>query len=437
VSLALVALLACAAPAFATEVTTRGSVVVRWQSNPATCAEHGLCGRSGSLSWRPERNVGGFSQIGADFGYLSLYDAEAIARSHRGAESCIDRVDAPADIVGKPGTRRGVLTVTMREIKEFGFGRCAGPLGSDFAAALPQSPPLTANALRNGTLIDLRGRTPFSAGPFEGEVISTLTFRTRRERPSSDGGESTQTTTAPRQPEGHVVHYGTTTATYAIEQLTGDAGYAFSGAPRPECRPFDACEMTGDVTLHADVHEGSLTLSSTRRLAPGARETVAAGLRALRRGGTRFFGDVNLGPEFDPDREPEPESPFAIPFSASATPAGGETCTDTGSFTELYLAVGRRRAGIALRLLHGGNSRPDPLRTRCPGPGSDDVGALASGLLPLDSVAEPRVELTLKPAGFTTLGMRGAGRGDLKLSLRLTTLRATTRDIRVQREDFP
>jgi hypothetical protein len=426
------ALLVCAAPAAATEVSASGSVVVLWQSNPATCAEHGLCGRSGTLSWRPERGPGGISLSSYDFGFLSIFSTSAVARSYRGASSCIDLVGTPADIVGRPGSRRGVLVFSMRGVTEFSFGRCAGPLATDFAPAMPESPPVTTRALRSGTLIDFRGRQPFSAGAFEGEVVSTLTLRTRPE-PRSDAGS---TRTVPLQPHrGRLVHYGTVAARYTIESLTGDAGYALSGAPSPECAPFDTCGLTGDLMLHANVHEGSVLISSTRRVPANRAETVAAGMRAFRRGGTSFFGDAALGPAFNPDTDGEPETPFAIPFSATAKPHGGETCSDTGSFREPYLDLDRRKTGVALRLLHSGNVQPDPLRTRCPGPGTDDVDELAIGFVPIASVGQPLITLTLTPAQtFTTVGLRGQGQGDLTLSLRLTSLRAVTRTTRVRRD---
>ena len=91
---ALVALLVAAGTASAADVATRGSLVVRWHSNPATCAERGLCDRSGVLSWRPEPEYASFDLLDANFGFLALYSTQAIARSHRGSEACVDRLRA-------------------------------------------------------------------------------------------------------------------------------------------------------------------------------------------------------------------------------------------------------------------------------------------------------------------------------------------------------
>jgi hypothetical protein len=426
---ALVALLVCAAPAAAAPVRVSGQLIVRWQSNPATCAGPGLCDRWGTLAWRPEADSGSIDVGSGDVGSLSFYGAPAVARSYRrdggSIASCIDRNVAPRDVQIQSGASRNTLVYTMREIVEFSFGRCAGPLGVDFARALPQAPAIQAAALRRGALIDLRARTPFASGPFEGEVISTITIRPRRERDTSGGSESQ--TVPPRRER--LVRYGQLTASYAVESLSGDAGYALSGAPAAECAPFDTCGLTGDVVLHADVHQGSVRLTSVRRLPLGARETVGSALRALRSGGTRFFGDAFLGPA-----ETDPEAPFAIPLSATATPGGGARCADEGSFREPYLELRRRRAGIAMRLRHGGNDDPDPLRTRCPGPGSADVGSLASGVLPAASIGAERITMTLRPGSFTMPGLRGSGLGDVRLSLRLVSLRARARTERVQHD---
>jgi hypothetical protein len=61
------------------------------------------------------------------------------------------------------------------------------------------------------------------------------------------------------------------------------------------------------------------------------------------------------------------------------------------------------------------------------------MGPLARATLPASAIGQPRIELTLRPApGFVAPGFRGTGRGELTLSLRLTSVRALTRLIRVE-----
>src|SRR5215213_10304524 len=202
VAVALLALMTCTGTAEAAPASVSGSLVVRWQSNPDTCATAGLCNRSGSLSWRPALDFTAVSFGGGGFQFLSFFGSEAVARSYRsGGDStatCIDRNAAPTDIEIESSGRNGTVVLSMRRSEGFGFGRCAGPLGSDFAGALPESRPIKVADARRGGLIDLRGRTPFSAGPFTGEVISTLTLRARPEpRDDEDSSRSITHTIAP------------------------------------------------------------------------------------------------------------------------------------------------------------------------------------------------------------------------------------------------
>src|SRR4051812_24128938 len=78
---ALAALVVLAPAAQAAAVRPSGSVVVRWQSNPDTCASFGLCGRSGTLSWRPGSDLLELDS-GTGIGYVGLFGSEAIVRSH-------------------------------------------------------------------------------------------------------------------------------------------------------------------------------------------------------------------------------------------------------------------------------------------------------------------------------------------------------------------
>jgi hypothetical protein len=65
------------------------------------------------------------------------------------------------------------------------------------------------------------------------------------------------------------------------------------------------------------------------------------------------------------------------------------------------------------------------LRTRCPGPASDDLsGPLASGSFPLSAFRHRRVTLRLTTGtGYTTAGYRGRARPDLTIVLRRTRVK--------------
>jgi hypothetical protein len=438
VVLALVALFASAASASAQDVRVHGSLLVRWQSNPATCEQQGLCSRWGTLAWNPTSDTAHADSFADAFSFLDFFESRVVARSYRAdgetPATCIDNDVAPVDIrISAQG--RGRVVFSMRDFDEFSFGRCAGPLGRDFALALPQSKQLSRTGVMRGGLVDLRARTPFSSGPFEGEVVSTLTVRQKPERAESGSDDGSTEETIPKPRPGRLVRYGSVGASYAIERLAGDAGYDLRGMDG-ECSPFDTCGMTGDLMVHADVHEGTVRISSTRSIPLGSTETAADGLAALRRGGTHVYTDSTIGPSPFLDVD-DTETPFSIPFTATATPRGGETCNDSGKYLSPILGLRRTRAGLLAWLTHGGNSTPDALRTRCPGPGSDTVRSIGSALIPIAAVGRERIELTLRPEELAMAGLRGSGRGELQLTLRRTSLRATSRTTRIEREVEP
>jgi hypothetical protein len=425
---AVAALVVLAPAAQAARIHPSGSVVVRWHSDPGTCAAFGLCGRSGTLSWRLDPGSSALDLV-SGFGSLSVYGGRSVVRSHRLAgdrtATCIDAPESPFDLqVDSAG--RGRVIVTMRHVEEFSAGRCAGPLAGDFAGALPQSPPVATAALRQGAVIDLRGRAAFGAGPFAGEVVSTLTLRTARTRPETGDGGTTQTTPLVRK--GPRVRYGRLLVTYAIERTAGQFGFTFEGTPAPACETFDTCGLSGHLGMRAEHSGGRLTVSSLRRLAPGAEETVGSGMRALAAGGTHVYSDALLGDEPGPEPAPAPGLPVE---EASGFP-GEQPCTDTSAVREVYLAATRSRGGVRIRLIRGGNALPDELRTRCPGPASDDLGALAGGLLQIDAIGSKAPSVTLRPAtAFQTPAFNGRGQGQVELRLRLLSIRARTTVVRV------
>src|SRR3954447_10332854 len=178
-ALAGVVALCMLVPAFAhaADVTSRGSLVIRWASNPDTCGDAGLCGRSGTLSWRPGRGSFDVSTGGTQVTY---FEDPAVARSRRETDSgpriCVEATDNLIELAAAHA--KGGSVLTMDKTPGLDVGRCAGPLPADFAGALPRSRPFSPSRLgRRGGTIDMRGRAPFAAGPFSGEVISSLQLR--------------------------------------------------------------------------------------------------------------------------------------------------------------------------------------------------------------------------------------------------------------------
>src|SRR4051794_12000011 len=427
------ALLAWPGAAHAADVTTQGEVVVRWHSNPDACAASGMCDRSGTLTWRPARNESRLDLSELSYALVDVFGGDLVARSYRatsaGTAACLDR---PATPFGIPVELRGrrAFVVNMRAVDEFSFGHCAGPLASDFATAMPQSPPVSVAAARRSALIDLRGRAPFASGAFSGEVVSTLTLRTHREAAGTE--TTTSTGSSPPDTPTRKARLGALIASYAVTAFKGDAGFGFTGSDESTCFVYDSCGLVGDLTLHPDLSAGSVFFDSYRSIRAGRKETLGSALRALRAGKTRVDADGQLGSS----DEDSSEIKTTLPLTESALPARGAECSDTGAFPEPYLEMKRSARGLALRLTGSGNSAPDPLRTRCPGPARDDLGALAAGSIPFAAVGRPQIEVTLRPSkGFSAFGLRGTGHGAITLSLKRLSIAASTRTISVQRRE--
>ncbi|MFL5895682.1 MAG: hypothetical protein ACJ76Z_11315 [Thermoleophilaceae bacterium] len=411
-------------------LSSSGALVVRWQSNPDTCAASGLCGRSGTLSWRPGSD-NSLEFFGADAGgFVGFFGADAVVRSRRttsdGDAVCVDTITGSLVNLALKPAGRGRVALAMTDETGLGFGRCAGPLGADFASALPVSAPLEVAALKRGTGVDLQQTNPFGGGAFTGEVISTLVLRTHRER----GGISESFGTSVKPRRGPRVRYGLIQLTYAIEHLTADMGIAYTGLPAPGCEPFDGCGLGGTLRIAGEFDQGRLVAGGARRL-PGAhaRETPAAALRALRSGRSRGNVEAFLGTE-----------PVVFQLSQTAGFEGEQPCTDSGRYEVEDLGTRHAAGGIRVSFGQSGGTVADLIRTRCPGPLSLDLGLggpLATGTLRFRALGQKSLTLTLRPpAAFDSVAYRGAGQGAVTLSLRLVRQDVSTRTVRVERSPF-
>jgi hypothetical protein len=422
-----------AAPASpAADVIPYGQVIVRFESNPATCADSGLCGRSGALVWRPSR-FGATFELGEGFAFFDIGDGSLVARSVRdtpiGPGVCIDSLDAPTffELARVPGNR---YRAEPSDASALGFGRCAGPLGTDFQSALPVSKPVTTRALRRGTRVDLTGRRAFNAGPFTGSVDSTLVLRTRRARGEDElsDGTSVPVRHGPRERIGQL------RLRYAIDSVQGDAGFSYGGGAGFACAPFDSCGLAGDLDFATAARGGTLTVYSYRRLRGRTHETRAAALRALRAGKSSAGAEALLG-FIGPDEE---SSGAVVRISERAAFAGAATCRDTSTLGVEGLRARRAPSGLRFAIVQDGDPTPDHVRTRCPGPGAADLapdGALAAGEIRFSALGDPAPALVLHPpATFSSSAYRGAGRGAISVSLRLVAVSVSTRTIRKERE---
>jgi hypothetical protein len=296
-------------------------------------------------------------------------------------------------------------------------GRCAGPLASDLAAALPKSRPVSAARLRNGGRIDMRSRRAFAAGPFEGEVASTLVLRVRREIPTEVHAARRARSAALRR------RYGLLTLTYAVERMSGEVGLGFAGTRAPSCGLFDVCDMTGDLAVRATDSRGTLVVHSARRLGSARRETAAGALSSLRAGRSRVDGLLFFGEE---DSYPPVTAKFPVVETVGFP--GLPPCSDDGTLTTETLNAGAVPNGLSVRL-DPQSEDSAALRTRCPGPMAADLAdrIVASGVVPYSAMGNDHPSLALRPPdSFDAPAFGGRGRGAIDVELKLTGVEVET-----------
>ena len=223
--LLLLAALAVPAPAGAqsrsSELTATGTITVTWRGDASRgCAGAAVCdvqGRTalpvdarGQLTTR--RTAGALRS----FGYLFDDRSISVARVTRGGagDGSPICVDAPPTggfgpggfgLTIRPGPSGRVL-LGVQATSALSAGRCAGPLASDLATALPRTS-ATVSRLVAGTTVDLSGRRAFTAGPFSGEVVAAVGVaaapaRTHRSGRSGPGWPRPGHATAPGRVSG-------------------------------------------------------------------------------------------------------------------------------------------------------------------------------------------------------------------------------------------
>lgn len=395
-----------------------GAVTITWAGDPARgCAEAGVCEISGSVTARARGESGGETSGGNDreatLGSLHIHTEPGIARVLRGppgapAGACTDRAAAgPAIEVDR--VRGGEATILLAP---FGApdevalaGRCAGPLASDLESAFLTATVEQRRLVEGFARIDLSGTRAFAGGPFSGEVRSTLAI----ERTSRRVRSATRTS---QEVPGQLLRRRIAfQMSYDVLRPRGTLVTRWAGGPEPFCLALDACALSGMHTLRLRPG-GALGSLDVFALVPASRvrgRSRAAVVAALRAGRIRpdsielSFGGSMRG-------------------EATAAWAGGAVCR--GETRTAPDVAGDVRGGalvLALGRGEGFGDDEDPLRTRCPGPGSADFPgrAMATGRIPLRRLGARRLGLTLRGGRPATGAFTIARRGEIRLDLRL------------------
>lgn len=426
--LLVTALLAWAPSAWARDVDasgeTSGDITVSWHGDPTRgCAPAGVCDVSGSLTYRPaSADVYGQVYNGRfhpEELYLTADDPSSI-RVHRqtpaGAEGiCLDRQDNDFNLeLRRQSKDRYRLGLDRQGLASDGFssGRCTGPVAQELASVFPSGTIDALALLHHSAVLDMRQREPFVAGPFVGELVSTVRSRLGRASTSSETVSGPFDSGRP-----HKTRELALSLVYDVAQASGSLGTTFIGSGEPFCVPFDSCGVRGSTSYSLALPQGGTTLQvfASRILRGHERPTLRSALQDLR------AGRLELQADFD-----EPDLALGH-VTSSLTRLDGSTCAASGSQPTVEMKMQRGRAGAHFVLGPPDSRAVDTLRTDCPGPSESDViseSPVASGDVPLSKLAGETARIRLRTSSsFSSAAYQGTRSGEIDLQLARTSIR--------------
>jgi len=403
---------AAASRGLAMSARVSGTIVATWHGDPARgCAAAGLCETRGSATYRP--GFDGRLTVGRSS--LSFAGAEAaeppVVRVRDGAPTapvaCADVLESVFSPLAF-AYLGDELQVSL-EALDLSAGRCAGPRTLDLAHALPRGRVKTAALKRRGRTVDLAARTRYVAGPFSGEVISTVRVAFGQSRPARE--DLSPAILSLPAASARKRRYWLLDLRYRIAAASGAIVTDFRGVPDPACAALGACGAAGTSTYTLKGVSGRVDVLAGARLRQGRRRpSVAAALRRLHRGSLLLYAQSRLW-----------RARATVSESISSS---GTSCWDS-LFTEPPGVDSRGSAAGLTLLLRSDDfgSLGDSVRTRCPGPSQPDVlgaGALAHGTIPLTELGAPALRWTAASRrAFSRNGYAGSRQGALRLDLQL------------------
>jgi hypothetical protein len=277
--------------------------------------------------------------------------------------------------------------------------RCAGPLPVDVGTALPTAS-ISLSRIMRGGIIDLRGSHAFVAHGFSGVVRSTVVLRLGRARAS----HPSQTVPVPSGPErGKQIR--SVVVTYRVERLRGSAVTEVHALSDPgECGPFDACGLSGTVTMAPGVARGgTVSLFASAFATRPQRDLLAA---------------VGLGAHGNPAGiGVEGGGGTALHGTVAADLSQDGQCRDETRVSAASVQVQSHAGHVIISLSPQSTQATDPLRTRCPGP---DLGeqALVVSTLTHSALHGRVVTVMLHGNSFSDGPYRVRTRSTLVLTLR-------------------
>ncbi|MFZ1996233.1 MAG: hypothetical protein WAU75_19135 [Solirubrobacteraceae bacterium] len=402
-----------------------GLLTVQFHGDGAAgCARWGLCGYSGTVTWRPPPS--GSVQIDVTGGRHPTTSAALLPTTTFGpapaagvttadvqlagggpsapAVRCVDAAVTGA-VTGFPA-HHGLVLVSLRQVEPaLLVTRCAGPRDPDVIPQLP-APVLSLPALERGqrTISFAVSSTLLSHGLI-GSISSTLSLHL---------GRPHRATSSNRSPG----RGGTRVRELEVEYraaITGSVAEYIRGATNPlVCGPLGACGLTGTITLAPRVRDIKVHVIAQERATKPARNLLAAvGLAPGPSRGVAAFG----------------AGAWAVGGSVRAElMQGSERCDDAAPLGFGTLLVGSTRGGLGLVYGLGTSSGASPSVTDCPGP-LPFTTVPALGTVPL-SVLRGRTTRVTLGRGSSTSDDGYDIRFVPHLTVTLTRVKARTRIVR-------
>lgn len=370
-----------------------GEISVSFRSDPSTgCAARAACGYQGTIAWTPggggslgfaRGKVGGRTRTSALLllgeGPSGVGSVTAADVQRLGGAACADeQADGPWPRAVAHGDR---VTVTLGGV--LSPTRCAGPLPSDLARALPRATISLAALRRPGARLDFRTQRSFASHGFAGTLISNLVIRLGRPHPVDFTG--------PVLSGAPTRRVRVVTEALQVTGATGQLSANISGTTNPDvCVLLDSCGLAGTMKVSPapGASHGELTAigPATR---PDRDYLAALGRsRTGRAAGLTVFGVVS----------------WSEHGTAQADFRQGAECSDTvrlGPGGAILTANGRRLY-VAYLTPGGLVGEGTALRTRCPGPDLAQAAPMAAGRAPRADLARRRFAVPVRAEGSVT-----------------------------------
>jgi hypothetical protein len=393
-------------------LTVTGSLTYAWHGDPARgCAREGLCGVVGAIVFRSDGSTEAFSE-GQRVESLDLTGTSTVRvrRTGPGADGSGDCVELSSySDVTLDFPPSGGLPVQGSPLSS---GRCAGPTSQDLERV---SVPWKVTGRRLPT-IDARGRAPFVAGPFSGELISTILMRPDTSQSSSSGSGGPPTVVVRPPPTPHrLVEF--VDLRYNVSNAPGTLLTTFAGTSSPFCDELDSCGVAGSLTASVAPYHGTLRMFAVRLIKHrlSAQRAIAdfkAGKLTLLEWLLRPDGlRLRLGEILSRNGAPDCNDALTVGSSPFQRP----------SLTLMQASRGAVVFELAPSALGPIGVDSGTLRTHCPGPASNDAlgpfqfesPPLGQAVIDPGRMLERHIAVALAAAGkhFHGLGYSGSRAG--------------------------